>query len=270
MEYDVMNFELDVIEQSRQLPQVVDFWAPWCQPCQILGPVLERLAAQANGHWQLKKVNVDENQDLAVKFGVKGIPAVKLIIDGQVKAEFSGALPEIQIQQWLKQHIPDENDEMINQARQWISEGDQSKAEKVLLKIVKDNPQNSEVAFLLSKIYLFSDGNKSKDYLSVAQKDPQFVDEAYFMNKIADLVNFHQAPESLPEAAVKSKVQEALQKLSDKDFDSSLQLMIEAVMQDKNYANDLPREACIAIFKYLGDQHEITRNYRRRFDMALY
>lgn len=270
MEYDVVNFELEVIEQSRQRPQVVDFWAPWCQPCQILGPVLERLASQANGQWDLKKVNVDENQDLAAKFGVKGIPAVKLIVDGEIKAEFSGALPEPQIKQWLKQYIPDENDEKVNQAKAWMAEGKQEKAEALLESVREENAQHSEAAYLLSKLQLFKEPEKSKELLSVAQKDPQYIDEVYYMNKIADLLSINNQPELLPEAPVKPKVQQALKNLAAKDFDGALQVMIEAVMTDKNYHNDLPREACIAIFKYLGDQDETTRKYRRRFDMALY
>lgn len=270
MEYDVINFELDVIEQSKVKPQVVDFWAPWCQPCQILGPVLEKLASRSEGKWDLKKINVDENQDLAAKFEVKGIPAVKLVIDGEIKAEFSGALPENQIKQWLKQYIPDESDEKLTQAQKFLEQEETEKASEILFDVMEKDPMHSEAAFLLSKMYLFSDAEKAQEYINIAQKDAQYVDEGYYMNKVADLVNLSQKPEKLPDAEVKEKVQASLQKLKNKDFDSALQLMIEAVMKDKSYDNDLPREACIAIFKYLGDQHEVTRKYRRRFDMVLY
>jgi putative thioredoxin len=270
MEYDVMNFEVEVLEQSKERPQVVDFWAPWCQPCQILGPVLEKLATQANGEWDLKKVNVDENQQLATQFGVKGIPAVKLIINGEIVSEFSGALPEVQIQKWLKENVPSEESEQLGKVKVLFDEGKYDEALPVLHQIIEQNPQHSEVAFLLSKIYLFSDAEKAIDYLRVAQKDPQYLDETYYLNKIAELIKQGDLPDQLPEAPVKDKIKKGLQALGQKDFDTALKCLIEGVMIDKNYHNELPRESCIAIFKYLGETHEISRKYRRSFDMALY
>ena len=99
-------FQKEVLEKSRQKPVLVDFWAPWCGPCRVLSPTLEKLARQSGGRWRLVKINADRNPALSARYGVRGIPSVKLFVDGQVRAEFTGAMPEPAVEQWLNAHLP--------------------------------------------------------------------------------------------------------------------------------------------------------------------
>ncbi|ARA95192.1 MAG: thioredoxin [Bacteroidetes bacterium] len=99
-------FQKEVIDKSHEKPVLVDFWAPWCGPCRVLGPTLEKLARESGGAWRLVKVNADRHPELNLRYGIRGIPAVKLFVDGDVVAEFVGAQPEPAVRRWLDEHLP--------------------------------------------------------------------------------------------------------------------------------------------------------------------
>jgi putative thioredoxin len=141
------NFEAEVLDRSREVPVVVDFWAAWCGPCRALGPVLDKLATEADGAWVLAKVDVDTNRGLAAGFRVQGIPAVKGFKGGRLVAEFTGALPEPQVRQWLTQLGPTELDIALDLARA-------EDTEDVWRKVLDIEPSNAEARRELARIEL--------------------------------------------------------------------------------------------------------------------
>ncbi len=148
------TFETDVIARSRQTPVVVDFWAPWCGPCRMLGPILEKLAREANGAWILAKVNTDENQRVAMRFGIQGIPAVKAFRDGKVVSEFVGAQPEPNVRQFIQKlgatpiGAPGDEAAKLLAARRWVE------AEAAYRRVLAGNSAQPAAALGLAKALL--------------------------------------------------------------------------------------------------------------------
>src|ERR687893_2160685 len=122
---DEAGFQQRVVERSREVPVVVDFWAEWCGPCRQLGPLLERAAAAREGQVELAKVDTDSNPALSQAFGIRGIPAVKAFKDGEVVAEFTGAVPAPQVERFFDQLVPSE-------AERLVQEGDEDSLRKAL------------------------------------------------------------------------------------------------------------------------------------------
>ncbi|MCB0305058.1 MAG: thioredoxin [Calditrichaeota bacterium] len=270
MTYDSDNFQQDVIERSHQIPVLVDFWAEWCGPCKILGPVLERLAEKHRGSWALVKINTEKHHHLAAQYGIRSIPNVKLFVDGEVANEFVGALPEAAIEQWLKKALPSPYREKLAEVEHLLAGQQLDKAEQLLEEVIGAEPDNARARVLLAQLYLDTDPQKVLDLLEGVLPGSEYGDIAEALRTFAGLTLYLKNPEALPESPVKQRYLQAIRNLAGGDFTAALEDFIELLQSDRYYDDDGPRKACIAIFKLLGEDHETTRHYRPLFSRALY
>lgn len=268
MNYEVTNFDKDVIEASFSKPVLVDFWAEWCGPCRILGPVLERLASKSN-NWKLAKVNTDLYPEASSRYGIRSIPNVKLFHNGKVINEFVGALPEKTIVEWLNKNIPNKFDVLLRNAETLISHGRDEEAKKILERILKEDSNNTKAKIILAKIYLFTDGKRSQSLVDNIEPTDNNADILNSIKIISELLNDDKIA-SRSETPTKNIFLQAAAFLKEKQFDLSLEKFIEIIRTDRFYEDDIARIACIAIFKFLGEENEITLKYRRDFGSALY
>ena len=274
MTYDITNFTTEVLEQSKHVPVLVDFWAAWCGPCRTLGPVLERLAeeeeAYAEPRWKLAKVNTEQYSEIAAQYGVRGIPNVKLFIDGNVVDEFTGALPEPAVRSWLEKTLPSPQADRLFEARRLLNEGETEQAEIILREIIEAEPGNQLARLTLAQRLLFNVPEEAQELVSDIHEDSDLFDQAQAIRVITTLEDYVNHPDALPEGSVKPLFLSAAEATTKGKFDEGLVLFINVIREERYYADDMSRRACVAIFKLLGESHEITRKHRRTFDGALY
>ncbi len=271
MAFEVSNFREDVIEKSRRRPVLVDFWAPWCGPCRVLGPVLEKLARENGDAWTLAKVNTDENPEVSMRYGIRGIPAVKLFVDGEVVDEFVGALPEYAVRKWLDEALPSQTRLRLEQAEAALEAGETDLAEALLRQALAEEPDDPKARLLTARILVFQDPEGAAELAAGAGAvEPSLLQTEEAVQTVARLLRLRQLPDELPDEAGRDAYRAALDALARRDFDAALSQFIAVLQTNRYYDDDGARKACIALFTLLGEQHPITRRHRRTFDMWLY
>ena len=276
----VASFEQDVILKSKDTPILVDFWASWCEPCKVLGPILEKLAAEFNGGFLLAKVDVDAEQQLAGYFQVKSIPTVMLLKNGQIVDGFPGALTEGQLREFLKHHEIEVKEASVEVPEEVIAEVMDPQTEVINLRAaIQNEPDKPELQLDLMLALLktggFVEAEKILDGLPANLAiDDRAVKAKARLTFAAVLKDA--PPVSILEQAIASNPDDCRARhylgvhyLMEDKTEDGLEQFLEMLKRNKTFEEGLPRKALVDAFRIIEDE-DLVGQYRRKMSSLLF
>ena len=271
------SFQTEVLDRSHTIPVVVDFWAEWCGPCRKLGPVLESLAEQSGGAWTLAKIDTDQERELAGSFSIRGIPAVKAFVKGEVVAEFTGVQGEGWLREWLAGLSPSEADCYAEAAAMALAAGDLDAAQAQVQAALGSNATHGGALVVAAELCVergeLDVARDALSRLSAGDRDRYAADIARLQTRIqsggrsaeAWMTALAEDPDSrdLQWGAAHAWAAEG-------QHEEALKLLLAIVRADRSYREDGARVAMLALFQEIGDRTALAKKYRRKLEMTLF
>ena len=270
---DTAYFAQAVLQRSHEVPVVVDFWAEWCGPCKVLGPLLEKAAADYGGAFELVKVDVDRNQSLSTDFRVQGIPTVVAFKGGQPVARFTGALPDRSVRAWLDGLLPTEADVKVDRARDAALSGDSPAAEALFRDVLTADADHQDAGTGLAALLIAR--GETDEALAVLGRlgRTSEVEKLEAAARVAasqgsDVADLERRLEEAPDnEATRIDLAQALAARA--EFEPALDHLLKVVAA-KGLLKERARLAMLDVFELLGNEHPLVQDYRRRLAEVLF
>ena len=279
-EAGVEDFAATVIDESTRRAVVVDFWAPWCGPCRVLGPVLERLAEEFAGEFLLVKVDTEANPELADHFQIRSIPNVKVFRDGGVVDEIIGAVPEDEARRFLRRHCPSQADRKYAEGRRALSEGKSQEALSAFEAALALDAKHGEALLELGRLAAAAgDAEGAASYWSRIPSGSPAQEEAESLGRSLEF-QARCAEAGGAEAAARRAAEEpgnlearyahGCCLAARGDFRAALEEFLHVVSRDKNFREQAARKAMLTVFALVGERSELAEEYRKRLALVLF
>lgn len=269
IDVDVTNFEDDVVEASNQKPVLIDFFAQWCGPCQMLKPMLEKLVQEYD--FILAKVDIDQNPDLANAYGVEGVPDVRIVQNGEMKPGFVGVLPEPKLRDLLASlGLRSDLEVGLDALQQAIAKNDTDAVHDQFNTLMGQYPNDQRLRLEAAKFMLGQEQMEKAETLlaEIPEGDRPYGAQAKTMKGIIQLKKICQ--DIVPETELDHSFVQGARLALQQDFETALMNFLEVITRDRQYRNDAARKAMLTVFGILGDDHPLTRHYRKQLMLTLY
>lgn len=260
------TFHQEVVERSKSILVLVDFWADWCAPCRALRPVLEKLVAEFDGAFVLATLDTENNPLAARTFNVRSIPEVKFFRHGRIVDQFTGALPEPEIRRHLSRFVKSPVESFLDQLESLYVQGAWADIESQVESRLDAMKTSGTFLYFAGKFFLrrgkFHRGREILDM--IPGKDP-FFEPALTLKALAD---FADMADSIPEEGLGQTLKHAKTAFLNGNDTEMLDALLEILFRDKNFGNEIARKTFIAMFDFIEDK-QVLRRYQRQLSMAV-